>query len=151
MSLSDFPSIRDTYPFLLLEALVVLAVVSIAIGFFPFRRVADAAAWPGRGREHALPEQDNLVARCRQAVEGWGRRVPWKAVCFQKGLALHLLLRRRGVRSTLHYGVNQGDAGLSAHVWVMLGDEIILGGGTAANYTCLAVFPGIGPAARRGA
>jgi hypothetical protein len=50
----------------------------------------------------------------------------------------------------LHYGVNQDQAGLSAHVWLVLDNEIILGAGAAADYTCLAVFPGIGLAPQRG-
>jgi hypothetical protein len=69
-------------------------------------------------------------------------RVPWKAVCFQRGLALHWMLRRRGIASVLHYGIAQGnDRGLRAHVWISADGRVVLGGAEAAEFTCVASFP----------
>jgi hypothetical protein len=63
-------------------------------------------------------------------------------VCFQKGLALHMMLRRRGIASVLHYGVMQNAArGLAAHVWISEGDRLVMGGEVAPDYTELARFP----------
>lgn len=126
---------------LLLEALAMLAGASAAIRLLPFRRVAAAAGTWGRSTRRAPPD----VGRTVRAVEAWARRVPWKAVCFQQGLALHLLLRRRGVRSVLHYGVRQSPGeGLAAHVWVSVGGHPVIGGGEAPRFQCLARFPATG-------
>jgi hypothetical protein len=125
---------------ILLEALLVLAPASLAIALLPFRKVADLASRFGR------PEGETVdswaVSKCRWAVSAWADRVPWRAVCFQRGLALHLMLRRRGIASHLHYGVAQSlEKGLSAHVWISADNRLVMGGEEAEGYTCLAIFP----------
>lgn len=122
------------------EALASLAWASLAIAVLPFRKVAEMAssapARPGASLDAGLPR------RIRWAVDAWGRRVPWRAVCFQRGLAAHRMLRRRGYASVLHYGVAQQETkGLSAHVWVSLDGRPVIGGEEAPEFTCLATFP----------
>ena len=123
---------------LLAEALAALALASLAIALLPFRRVAATASAWGRKPVHTDAE---TVRRVRGAVQGWARRVPWKAVCFQRGLALHWMLRRRGIRSVLLYGVRHQDEGLAAHVWVDVDGETVIGGEEAPGFACLARFP----------
>ncbi|HEX8222685.1 MAG TPA: lasso peptide biosynthesis B2 protein [Allosphingosinicella sp.] len=133
------PSRRTLSDWLLLaEALVALALASMAIALLPFRKVAAAAS--ARGRRKARGDAET-VRRVRGAVNGWGRRVPWKAVCFQRGLALHWMLRRRGIRSVLLYGVGHREDGLAAHVWVDVDGETVIGGEEAPGFACLARFP----------
>ncbi|HEX9947616.1 MAG TPA: lasso peptide biosynthesis B2 protein, partial [Allosphingosinicella sp.] len=79
---------------MLAEALAALTLASLAIALLPFRRVAAAASAPVRRAPRTDPE---AVRRARSAVIGWARRVPWRTVCFQKGLAVHWMLRRRGI------------------------------------------------------
>jgi hypothetical protein len=124
---------------LLAEALPTLAAASLAIRILPFRTVAAAAARVGRG---AVAQDPERVRQARLAVQAWARRVPWRAVCFQQGLALHLMLRRRGIASVLNYGVRkkEGD-GLAAHVWVDVGSDTVIGGEEAPEFARLARFP----------
>jgi hypothetical protein len=50
------------------------------------------------------------------------------------------MLRRRGFDARLHYGIaNAG--GLKAHVWVSVDGKIVIGGGPAPDYKCVAVYP----------
>ena len=123
---------------LLAEALAALALASLAIALLPFRKVAAAAS--ARGRK-SVRSDHQTVRRVRGAVRGWSRRVPWKAVCFQQGLALHWMLRRRGIRSVLLYGARHQGDGLAAHVWVDVDGETVIGGEEAPNFACLARFP----------
>ncbi|HEX8126833.1 MAG TPA: lasso peptide biosynthesis B2 protein [Allosphingosinicella sp.] len=123
---------------MLAEALAALALASLAIAVLPFRRVAAAASARGRGPERSDPE---TVRRARSALIGWSRRVPWRTVCFQKGLALHWMLRRRGIRSVLLYGARRDGDGLAAHVWVDVDGETVIGGDESPNFACLARFP----------
>lgn len=123
---------------MLAEALAALALASLAIALLPFRRVAAAASATGRKSPRADPES---VRRARSAVTGWSRRVPWRAVCFQKGLALHWMLRRRGIPSVLLYGARRDGDGLAAHVWVDVDGETVIGGEESPNFACLARFP----------
>ena len=124
---------------LLLEALATLALASLAIRLLPFRKVI-AVAGGGTNQRNTVTDPATKARKTVWAVNAWGRRVPWKAVCFQRGLAVHLMLRRRGIPSHLHYGVSQSD-GLKAHVWVSSAGRDVIGGSEAAGYTCLAVYP----------
>ena len=124
------------------EALLTLAAASLAIKLLPFRRTVALMAYSGEPHEPVVTQRDRLVAQCRWAVRTWADRVPWRAVCFQRGLALHLMLHRRGIRSILHYGVAQSEVeGLRAHVWIDVSDRTVLGGEEAAEFTCVASFP----------
>jgi hypothetical protein len=123
---------------MLAEALAALALASLAVALLPFRRVAALASSTGRGPARTDAE---AVRRARSALIGWARRVPWRAVCFQKGLAVHWMLRRRGIPSVLLYGARRDGEGLAAHVWVDVDGETVIGGDEAPNFACLARFP----------
>lgn len=126
---------------LLMEAAAILTAASLAIRLLPFRQVVGAVA-RGLDAKAAQPGGSGEIDRARWAIEACARRLPWKIVCFQKGLAMQALLRRRGIATALHYGVAQdAERGLSAHVWVTHGGQAIIGGDRAPDYTCLATFP----------
>jgi hypothetical protein len=127
---------------LLLEATFWLAVAAFTIAVLPFRHVGHLAERPIHGPEPPQQKRAPMVRRIRWAVIASAHRVPWRAVCFQQGLAAQLMLRRRGVPSILYYGAapdNQN--GLSAHVWVRDGDVNVIGGEIASRFTMLATFP----------
>jgi hypothetical protein len=109
----------------------------------PFRRIVSVAAGVPQEGDRAQRASAE-IARVRWAIEACGRRLPWRIVCFQKGLALHKLLGRRGIATSLHYGVAQdSDRGLTAHVWVTHKGEPVIGGEEAVGYTCLATYPAV--------
>ena len=115
-----------------------LAVASLLIAVQPFRRIA-ALASAGRQGPAATPRQ---ARRIEHAIEICAQRVPWRAVCFQKGLAAQFMLRRRGLAAALHYGAACDDDGkLIAHVWVRSGETDVVGCVGAARYGVLAIFP----------
>ena len=116
------------------EAVASVVAASLAIRLRPFRRVVA----PPRVRGEAGAEQ---LARSRAAVRAWCRRVPWRARCFESALALRAMLARRGIASTLHYGIAKDERELKAHVWLSVGREIILGGDEAAGFAEVATFP----------
>jgi hypothetical protein len=127
---------------LLLEAVYWLAVARIAIAVLPFRHVGLLAARPIR--RPTPPHQVRLkkVRGVRWAIVTTSERVPWRALCFQQGLAAQLMLRLRGVPSVLYYGAAQNDQiGLFAHVWVRDGNVDVIGCEIASRYAVLATFP----------
>ena len=125
---------------LLVESALALLAASVAIRVVPFRVLVRTIA-SGSGRlidERAQQE----IGRVRWAVEAAARRLPWKIVCFQKGLAVQRLLARRGIESDLHYGVAHGEHGeLKAHVWVTHRDRYVIGGEEAGRFARLATYP----------
>lgn len=123
---------------LVAEAVLLLGAASLAIRLLPFRTVASMAAKNGRTRAPAGPD---AARRLRWAILAAARRVPWRAVCFQQGLAAHWMLRRRGYASRLHYGARaEPGSDLKAHVWVRSGDTDIVGCENAADYALLTTF-----------
>ncbi len=59
--------------------------------------------------------------------------------CFERGLAAHAMLRRRGLQSVLYYGA-AGAGGLRAHVWVRCAGVDVVGGDEAPDFAFLARF-----------
>jgi hypothetical protein len=92
---------------------------------------------PSSAPEAAIEEE---AARIGWAVRAAAARAPWRAMCLERGLAAHFMLRRRGRASILYYGARAA-GGLDAHVWVRLGDADVVGGEEAAAYAVLATFP----------
>ena len=127
---------------LLCEAVFLLALARVAIAALPFRWLVRLL---GRGDSAAAPLADMpeaLITRVRWAVIAGAGRVPWRAVCFQQGVAAHWMLRRRGVPSVLYYGTAPDAAkGLAAHVWVRAGALDVIGGEVAGRFAVLARFP----------
>ena len=127
---------------LLLEAMFCLATARLAIAALPFRHIGRLAAIPVRRPEPPQPKRLIEVCRIRRALLACSRRVPWRANCFEQGLAAQLMLRRRGIHSILYYGAALDDQrGLSAHVWVCDREMDVVGGELASRYAVLATFP----------
>jgi hypothetical protein len=127
---------------LLLEGTLWLAVAGLAIAALPFRLVGRLAAAPIRRLEPLPQERRREAKRISWAIAVAAPRVPWRTVCFQKGLAAQFMLRRRGVPSVLYYGAAMDSRGeLSAHVWIRDGDVDVIGGEMASRYALLAMFP----------
>jgi hypothetical protein len=93
----------------------------------------------------ALPPRFALLPIVRSAVTGSGssgdvrealklwrvmdrvsHRLPWHALCLQRGLVLIWLLRRRGFQPQLRIGVRLHEQQLQAHAWVEF-DHLPLG------------------------
>jgi hypothetical protein len=128
---------------LLLETAIALLIAYAGIRWLPFRKVVASCVLGPAGEKQGASYCTGEISRVTWAVSALARRLPIKMVCFQKGLAVHRLLRRRGIRSLLHYGVRQDhEEGLKAHVWVTYAGEPVIGGDEAVYFTCLATFPG---------
>jgi len=122
---------------LLAETLATLAFASAAIKLVPFKTLTERVSRPPRRARRAAD-----LKSLRWAVDAWGRRVPWKAVCFQRALALQAMLRRRGIPSVMHYGIARHSADeLKAHVWLSVDGETVIGGEEAPRFACVATFP----------
>ncbi len=122
---------------LLAEAGRDVAAASIAIRLRPFDRIVRALERPT-----VRPAADAETAYwVRRAVSAWGRRLPWRARCFEQGLAAVAMLRRRGYGYEVHYGAARGER-LRAHVWVTSGGTPVIGCENAGDHAELAVFVG---------
>lgn len=121
---------------LLILASFVLTSASAAVALLTFRRAMRFGLVP-------LGASHNSAADVVWAIEAASRRLPWRTVCIEKGLAAQRMLRRCGLPAILHYGARDGaDAQLlQAHVWVTIHDRIWIGGEEAPHYAELASYP----------
>lgn len=124
---------------LLAEAGIAIAAASLAIRLRPFRAIAAQLERPGGA---GAPADRETAYWVRRAVRAWGRRLPWRAKCFEQGLAASWMLRRRGLAYALHYGAAQREGRLEAHVWVTSGPNPIVGEENHEAFSLLATFTG---------
>jgi hypothetical protein len=123
------------------EAIVWLAITALIIAVVPFRHFGVLAARPLRKLPPADEARSLMRRQIRWAIVTAARRVPWRALCIQQGLAAQFMLRRRGVPSVLYYGAALREGDLKAHVWVRDGNIDVIGGEAASWYALLARFP----------
>ena len=123
----------------LAEALAALVGAAAAIQLDPFREALDFGSVPLR-RRVVLPLE--TIDELSWSVRSVARKLPFRALCFEQGLALQRMLRRRGVDALLHYGLGKDEADLiEAHVWVTAGDRVVIGEQGLDNFQSVAVFP----------
>ncbi len=142
------------------EALLLLAFFRVCLALVPVRRIVQTIArgpasdatrgdaksdgceaeatvgGAGRGESAAACPDVAVARRVRWAVEAVARHSPVRFVCFPQTLAGYAMLRRRGVRGTMVYGVARSPAGkLTAHTWLLVGDRVVLGAEGADEFT----------------
>jgi hypothetical protein len=122
---------------LVLRAAASVTAASAAIACLPFRRAIRFGSVPVSTRS------EHRVDDWLWAVEAVARRLPWRTMCIEKGLALQRLLRRDGIDARLHYGARHvpPERKLEAHVWVTVAGRSVLGGEEAAGFAEIASYP----------
>src|SRR5262245_29923547 len=128
-------TMRRTY---LREAALMIVLARLAVRFIHPARIFSWADRPPRCINRFAADEANWIA---WAV-GTAAAKPWlNALCLPRALAIHAMLRRRGIVSRLCLGVAREQSGLAAHAWVEVGKQKIDGGGEAV-YARLAEFGG---------
>jgi hypothetical protein len=83
------------------------------------------------------PDRAELIGR---AVARAARHVPFRAVCLQQAFAALLMLRRRGLAATVHFGLLREGSELKAHAWSRCGEVPVTGEAAARDFAPVAVF-----------
>jgi Transglutaminase-like superfamily len=134
---------------LLVEAVAYLFAARLALIFVPFPRLArrigtfvpPADARAATSQAPATPDE----ARCAKDI-GWAvtraaRYVPFDAVCLPQAMAARVMLKRRGVKSVMHFGAAKGtDKPLDAHAWLDAAGVEVTGYPVGANFAEVACF-----------
>ena len=118
-----------------LEAGLALAVASLLTRTLPFKSYIHRGSIPLRKK----PSSHGRIEA--KLVDSLANRVPFRAVCLQRGLALQWMLRRRGIDAILHYGIRIKPEGLEAHVWVSLNEDVIIGAPQHQDFKEVAKYP----------
>jgi hypothetical protein len=128
-------------PYLLAEAALSLLAARAALRVLPFRWLEHLFVLPLGDPELFGRERGETRRLVRQAVEAVARRLPLRTACFPRAMAVHWMLRRRGVRASLVYGASGGPGrGISAHVWVEDEGLAVIGRAGAEGLAVLARY-----------
>lgn len=128
---------------LILEACVYLGVARAALLVVPFRIIAQRLGRQLSPGDSTLPSgaPAPVARRIGSAVERMARRTPWNSTCLTQTIAGKFMLRRRGLSSRLYLGTRKDESGrLLAHSWLLVGNEILIGGGGHETFTALSSF-----------
>lgn len=131
------PEVSKPHPLALVEAGLAIASGSLRIRLQSFDRVA---RWAIGSAPAARPADVMEAAQARRAVLAWSRRVPWRALCMEQGIAAARLLARRGLPAVIHYGAVVKEGSLTAHVWVTSASIPVIGCENASEFAVLSRF-----------
>lgn len=120
---------------LIVEAALLLSIVSIGLRICSFQRLRGMLAWCGGHLDH--PERPSVAPVSRVADRiGWAitaiaKDWPRSMSCLVRAVAAEAMLRRRGIASDLRFGVrndrNKADP-FSAHAWLERDGLVLIGG-----------------------
>ncbi|MEE4451360.1 lasso peptide biosynthesis B2 protein [Novosphingobium resinovorum] len=129
----------------LAEAVVLLALAAAAVRLLPLGWLGRIASAGPFGAAPATADRAEVLAwMVGWAVDRAARRNLLRAKCFEQGLAAQIMLRRRGMDSTLFYGVTAvGDEHrpIRAHVWVETERFPVVGDPEPGTFALLATWP----------
>jgi hypothetical protein len=134
---------------LLAEAVAYLFAARLALIFIPFPRLAPHLGTfvpPAEARAYAVrtktaPEEAQLAEDIGWAVTRAARYLPFKAVCLPQAIAAQVMLRRRGVKSVMHFGAAKGtEKPLDAHAWLDAAGVAVTGYPVMENFAEIACF-----------
>lgn len=121
------------------EAWFLLHISKILIMILPFRKLAARL-----GRSQFETEIVNLGKQVWYDVEVGIIRASkftiYRSKCYDQALTAKYMLKRRGVRSTLYFGLSKNQGRLSAHAWVRSGVRIVTGRIGMERFTPVAWF-----------
>lgn len=92
--------------------------------------------------EEITPEMRTKARQIGWAVIIASRNLPGEYACLPQALAAQLMLKKRGIPTTLYLGAafNPTKDGLRAHAWTRAGTEIVTGAPQHLEYRVVASF-----------
>lgn len=129
--------LKSTQRRYLREAAFMLVLARLAVRFVPAARIFSwADRRPRRINRFAIGE----VSWVTWAVEKISNSPRMNALCLPRALAIHAMLRRRGIASRLCLGLARDGQALIAHAWVEVGETTATSDPALAHFTRLAQF-----------
>lgn len=115
--------------YLFLKAYFLSAVVKFTLVFLPFKKIMN---WQGIANVETPmhPDQDSLTYRksIQSAIRLCDIYTCWKTECYTQALTAKILLKSKGIPSTVYIGFQKNDDGTyKGHAWLRSYDIIITG------------------------
>lgn len=127
---------------LFIQAYLGLGLAYVAIRTVPFRWLS---SWFGQLMQESdpevAPEHVRFIRQVSWAVKRASNLTPWPSVCFPQAMTAKMLLRQRGLASTLYLGAAFNDKrNLDAHAWLRCGPFYVTGGLGHRQFEIVAFF-----------
>lgn len=124
------------------EAWLSLAIARAMLVFLPFRKIVPFMRDAKPARRNCSVNE-TLFKSIQLAIGRGCIRSPWRTKCFEQALAAKRMLRKRGLVTTIYFGVckdPKDNKKFIAHAWLDCEDVRITGGNNVDQYTVLASF-----------
>jgi hypothetical protein len=121
----------------LLRAGLWICAVRLGLWLVPLQKLRGAVAF--LTRENRRNRGACSLPQFVWAVSAASRLVP-RATCLTKAVALHILLRRAGLQSSIHFGVAKEGERFEAHAWVESQNRVVIGEFESNRYVPMMVW-----------
>jgi hypothetical protein len=133
--LAKFVRLSTVEQFLLLRTFILVAAIRVGLWALPFRVVQRFTF-----RARKIVQSQYSLEQFIWAVRATSRYVP-RATCLTQAMAAQTLLLRAGYNPQVKIGVAKNEEKLfEAHAWLVLGDQVLIGGMEVERYTALTVL-----------
>ena len=133
--LAKFVRLSTAEQFLLLRTVVLVAAIRVGLWILPFR-VVQRFTFRARKKKQTPYSLEQFI----WAVRATSCYVP-RATCLTQAMAAQILLLRAGYDPKVKIGVAKNEKKLfEAHAWLVLGDQVLIGGTEVERYTALTVL-----------
>ena len=125
------------------ESTVLFWWFTAALKVIPFRRFKRLLGPPGEKDRPGEREPSDPAPPQVRTVARWLRRIARRHddTCLAQALAGRVMMRRRGLASTVSFGVREDDGGdLKFHAWLVHDDRVITGGGGLRAFSVISTF-----------
>lgn len=125
------------------EAFVCLGLARLAVLTVPLRLLARVLGQTPTPSDEPTAGEAPAASTLSLAaiVERVANHTPWSSNCLARAVAATLMLRRRGVRTRIYFGVARDDAGeIEAHAWTRSGHAILTGRNRIGRYTVVGIL-----------
>ena len=116
------------------EAMLTLILARLAVRVLPSAKIFAWANRPLRRIRRFATDEAHWTA---WAVETMARKSRMEALYLPRALAVHAMLRRRGIASRLCLGVADNQGALLTHAWIEVGQDVIAGGADVSRFARL--------------
>jgi hypothetical protein len=121
-----FSQLPNNEKLLFFKALAISLLVKIVVYIFPLRWYSKYLGSDGSIKGMSL-ENEEAVKKITRAVLRCSRYAPWSTRCLVDAVTAKILLRQKGIGSTLFLGVNKESNKMIAHAWLKCGEKFITG------------------------
>ncbi|MDY7031663.1 MAG: lasso peptide biosynthesis B2 protein [Thermodesulfobacteriota bacterium] len=140
--LGKFLQLSDFDRMLLLEAALCLGIARLSLVMFRFRRIAPhLGIHMAESSEMVKLDCKDFVKQISWALQTASRHLPWKCRCLAQAIAGKMMFKRRGIGSTIYFGVAKDDKeNLMAHAWLRCGDLVVTGERDMNQFSVVSTF-----------